>query len=120
MKTKNQNTENKELIREMKQMLHKPTMTLESMIFSGMNEESDDEDKFAEEMPSDDMSSQNIPVSDSVDVTDSINKIRQIALQAIAKLANDPTSKQYDIMKRIWNICDKSFDNKNNETNSGE
>ena len=56
-----------------------------------------------------------------VDVTDTINKIRQMALQAIAKLADNPTSKQYDIMKRIWNICDKSFDNKNNETNnSGE
>ena len=120
MKTKNQNTESKELIREMKQMLHKPTMTLESMIFSGMNEEGDDEDKFAEEMPSDDMSSQNIPVSDSVDVTDSINKIRQIALQAIAKLADNPTSEHYQLLKKVWNLVDKAFENKDNKIPNGE
>lgn len=115
MKTKNQNTENKELIREMKQMLHKPTMTLESMIFSGMNEEGDEEDEFVEEMPSDDM-----PVGDSVDVTDSINKIRQIALQAIAKLADNPTSEQYQLLKKVWNLVDKAFESKDNKIPNGE
>lgn len=118
MKTKVQDINNKQLIREMKQMLHKPTMTLESMIFSGVNEEGN-EDEYGDEVPSEEIS-QNVPNDNGVDVTDSINKIRQIALQAIAKLADNPTSEQYILLKKVWNMVDKAFENKENKMTNGE
>lgn len=43
-------------------------------------------------------------------VTQLINQIRQLALQGIAKLANNPTSIQYDALKKVWQIIDKTVD----------
>ena len=45
----------------------------------------------------------------SPSVKEKINQIRAIALDGIRELADNPTSKEYDVMKRIWNICDKSI-----------
>ena len=44
------------------------------------------------------------------EVTNMINQIRQIALQGIAKLANNPTSPQYDALKKVWQIIDKTVE----------
>ena len=44
------------------------------------------------------------------EVTQLINKIRQIALQGIAKLANNPSSLQYDALKKVWQIIDKTVE----------
>ena len=46
------------------------------------------------------------------EVTQMINQIRQIALQGIAKLANNPTSIQYDALKKVWQIIDKTVETK--------
>lgn len=45
----------------------------------------------------------------SPSVKEKINQIRAIALDGVRELADNPTSKEYDVMKRIWNICDKSI-----------
>lgn len=123
---KKQKIDNKTLISEMKQMLHTPKLTLENMIFSDLNED-DLENYYDDGMPQGGeeggnpkmgMEEPNIPNEN--DITGTINKIRQLALQSIAKLADDPTSKEYDIMKRIWNICDKSFETDKKNNNGGE
>lgn len=44
------------------------------------------------------------------EVTQYINQIRQIALQGIAKLANNPSSLQYDALKKVWQIIDKTVE----------
>ena len=49
------------------------------------------------------------------EVTKMINQIRQIALQGIAKLANNPTSIQYDALKKVWQIIDKTVEVKDDK-----
>lgn len=39
-----------------------------------------------------------------------IDEIRKIALQTIARLAEDPTSESYQMMKKIWVMCDKALE----------
>ena len=123
MEKKKQNIDSKQLISEMKQLLSKPKLTVENMIFSDVNEEdfeNPDEfnDGYEERETMKEVPEKN---ANPVDVTDTINKIRQLALQAIAKLADDPTSEQYQLLKKVWNLVDKAFENKNNDTsNSGE
>lgn len=55
----------------------------------------------------------------SPSVKEKINQIRAIALDGVRELADNPTSKEYDVMKRIWNICDKSI-NDNDKIDSKE
>ena len=114
MEKKKQNIDSKQLISEMKS---KPKLTVENMIFSDVNEEDFEkpdefndgyeEEKEVETVPEESRS--------EVDVTDTINKIRQLALQAIAKLADNPTSEQYQLLKKVWNLVDKAFENKDNK-----
>ncbi|MCD8207115.1 MAG: hypothetical protein LUD72_04165 [Bacteroidales bacterium] len=40
-------------------------------------------------------------------IKDEVDQIRQIALEAICKLAQDPSSEAYQFAKKIWNLCDK-------------
>lgn len=53
-----------------------------------------------------------VPNEGNKNIQDKINQIRQLCLQAITELANDPTSQEYDLMKRIWNLVDKTIENK--------
>lgn len=52
---------------------------------------------------------------DDPEVTGIINNIRQMALNGIAKLANNPTSRQYDALKKIWQIVDKTVEIKDDK-----
>lgn len=47
--------------------------------------------------------------NDGLDVENFINDTRKKALNIMAKLADEPESRTYDIAKRIWQICDKSI-----------
>lgn len=109
----------KELINEMKQMVHKPKLTLESMIFSGMDETDDNQygDEFETEVE-DKPQETDMETKGSIGINGALNKIRQISLEAIAKLADNPTSEEYQILKKIWNTVDKAFESK--KTGSGE
>ena len=42
-------------------------------------------------------------------IKNEIDQIRQIALKTIAKLAEDPTTESYQMMKKIWMMCDKAI-----------
>lgn len=48
----------------------------------------------------------------NAEVVQIINKIRQIALQGISKLANNPESPLYDTLKKVWQILDKTVETK--------
>lgn len=107
------------LIEEMKKLLKKPTLTMESMIFSDVNEDDlehdDDVPEMRDEEPDYDGHG---PAND--DITEIINKIRQLSLQAIAALADDPTSPQYQLLKKVWNLVDKSFESEKKPTHDEE
>lgn len=70
----------------------------------------DDEDFELDDEYEDDTT--NEPIDDTVSVEDSINQIRQIALKAIAELADDPTDSNYILMKKVWSLCDKAVEDR--------
>lgn len=43
-------------------------------------------------------------------IKNEIDQIRQIALRTIARLAEDPTAESYQMMKKIWMMCDKAIE----------
>lgn len=106
---KNKDINNQELISEMQTMLRKPKLTMESMIFSDVNEDDFEDSENMNDMPSDEDNVE-LPEENPIDVTDTINKIRQMSLQAIAKLADNPASEQYQLLKKVWNLVDKAFE----------
>lgn len=59
-------------------------------------------------------------------IKNEIDQIRQIALKTIARLAENPVSESYQMMKKIWMMCDKAIEsalnpdeNGNKKNNSG-
>lgn len=76
-----------------------------------------EEDSFEEEMPQEDeLLSQQKMDNDVTGIEKELTQIRKIALSVINRLADQPTSPQYDTMKKIWNMVDKAIEqpNKNN------
>lgn len=43
-------------------------------------------------------------------IKNEIDQIRQIALKTIARLAENPVSESYQMMKKIWMMCDKAIE----------
>lgn len=100
---------NRELIDEMKLMLEdKPKLTLESFVMPHMEE--NEEGHYEEEPSEEGVEAMNEPemVADNSGIEKELTQIRKIALSAINKLADRPTSNQYKIMKQIWNSVDKA------------
>lgn len=97
-------------IDEMKRMLNgTKRLTLESFIMPEEDEYFGDEDM----MPSRDEEMRE-PVQPKGQEISGIEKeltqIRKIALSVINRLADQPTSPQYDTMKKIWNMVDKAIE----------
>lgn len=110
------------MINEIKDMLYEPTLTVESFILPEdleqdeyPEEESFQETEFSEQMPSQ-QGEENVPMQQEnnySDIQKEIIQIRKIALSVITRLADNPSSESYDLMKKIWNMIDKVNDNKN-------
>lgn len=101
---------NRELIDEMKLMLEdKPKLTLESFVMPHMEE--NEEEHYEEEPSEEGVDVMNEPeemVADNCGIEKELTQIRKIALSAINKLADRPTSNQYKVMKQIWNQVDRA------------
>ena len=46
-----------------------------------------------------------------------LTQIRKIALSVINRLADQPTSEDYNTMKKIWNLVDRAIESNNSESN---
>lgn len=98
-------------IDEMKRMLNgTKRLTLESFIMPEEDEyfEEDSypsrkEERYAQETPQ--QTGQQIS-----GIEKELTQIRKIALSVINRLADQPTSPQYDTMKKIWNMVDKAIE----------
>lgn len=101
------NIDSRELINEMQSLLKTPKLTLENFIFS-----EDEHDFEPEEEEVEEPERFEVPQGTGVDVTDDIIKIRKLALDAIGKVADDPTGEQYQLLKKIWNMVDKAYEAK--------
>jgi hypothetical protein len=77
-------------------------LTLENYILP------EEEESFEDEMPDDEVLQRNS--NDMSSIEKELTQIRKIALSVINRLADQPTSPQYDTMKKIWNMVDKAIE----------
>ena len=77
-----------------------------------------EEDSFEEEMPQeDDVLPQQKMDNDVTGIEKELTQIRKIALSVINRLADQPTSEDYNTMKKVWNLVDRAIENTNNNGN---
>lgn len=87
-----------------------PKTITESLNFNGIQREDDDMEMDGEEPIHDESIEHNHDSeANPLNVENFINDTRKRALQIMAKLAEDPENPIYDISKRIWQICDKAY-----------
>ncbi len=99
-------------VRNMRKLLSEmKKLTLERYILPEEMDDYDDEESFGdEEMP---RRQEMMPQSDKTDISGiekELTQIRKISLSVIQRLADQPTSPQYDTMKKIWNMVDKAIE----------
>ena len=99
---------NQNLIAEMKEMLgEEKKLTVENIVFDEHNEPGYDT-PIQTEFEDEEKPKQTTVVDSSVN--DVINKIRVLSLQGISKLAEHPDSLQYDTLKKVWQLIDKTVE----------
>lgn len=119
------NNKNIRLISEMKETLAKGRKgVLESLVFDddmsfetendtpGYDVDVDFEETEKEETPSNGTPMKNTQQVKTPEVKSVIDNIRRAALQGIQQIADNPTSAEYDVLKKIWQLCDKAVDMK--------
>ena len=112
------------IIEEMKLMLRDktPSLTVESLVFGEDTDPmadvdqlppgyGEDEEMYSQGTPfeseEDDKIAQNVSEVDA-EIKPLVDQIRVLALKGIAKLANNPTSSSYIMLKKIWQTVDKA------------
>lgn len=131
------NTDSRNLIEEMKLMLRDktPSMTVESLVFGEGNDPMADVDQLppkanlGQSQPAtatdttpfqsaeDEKVAQNVSPIDA-EIKPLIDQIRVLALKGVAKLANNPTSESYQLLKKIWQTVDKAAESANKPQNN--
>ena len=94
-------------VNDMRKMLSETKrLTLEHYILP------EEDDSFEEEMPSaeEELPQETETPNDMSNIEQELTQIRKIALSVINRLADQPTSPQYDTMKKIWNMVDKAIE----------
>lgn len=134
---KKNNIDTKQLISEMRQMLGNKKMTVEGLVYGedgeemmGGNEMGDAEGSPEAAAPEaeavaaqQEMGSQNPqipgmnpkeqnPLDGDPEITELITNIRVMTLKGLTKLANNPETAQYDLLKKIFLQIDKSVEDK--------
>ena len=103
----------------MKLMLNdKPSMVLENFIMpEGFEDHFGEEGVHQDEPVNNAASREEQPKSKINDIEKELTDIRKIALSVITRLADQPSSEQYVLMKKIWNTVDKAIENGNENPN---
>jgi hypothetical protein len=132
------NTDSRKLIEEMKLILRDktPSLTVESLVFGEGNDPMSAVDQLppkadlgepSRRPTATDMtpyqSAEDEKVAHNVSPIDAeikplIDQIRVLALKGVAKLANNPTSESYQLLKKIWQTVDKAAESANKPQNN--
>ena len=111
-------SELKENINEIKRLSSKYPKTInEALNFNQLENEAGDEG--FEEMPEEPMDDEP-KEEDGMDIMAFVDDIRKKSLKGMASLADNPDDERYQLLKKIWQICDKkpeqqtAFNNPNN------
>lgn len=97
----------KNVLKEMKLFTNNMPKTItEAMNFEGAPEEPgyDDAEIDAEMEPEHEE-----PKEEHIDWMGFVDDIRKKSLMGMAKLADNPDDPGYDVFKRLWQICDKAY-----------
>ena len=101
-------------INEMRKILSEvKSLTLENFIMP-------EEDSFEEETPIEADNEEEVlhtNPNDMSSIEKELTQIRKIALSVINRLADQPTSEDYNTMKKIWNLVDRAIETNNSENN---
>lgn len=101
-------------INEMRKMLSEvKSLTLENFIMP-------EEVSFEEETPVEADNEEEVlhtNPNDMSSIEKELTQIRKIALSVINRLADQPTSEDYNTMKKIWNLVDRAIETNNSENN---
>lgn len=125
MNAKHNKANTRELISEMKSMLRNPKLTMENMIFSELDDRDvNSNNEITSNGNKDDngMGSSNTMSNETQAFSShtAIAQIRKISLKAVAQLADNPTSPEYEFFKKIWNMCDKGVENGQNKKHNND
>lgn len=105
----------KKEINEINAILRKMPSLNEALSFDEDFEEIPYED---EEIPMDDeMGDMSMPHECNSEGEELINTIRKMALEGMSKLADCTEDPCYDVLKRVWQTCDKVIADKKNPQN---
>lgn len=120
--------DNQQLINEMRSILDegknaKKRVTVESIVFDdpemGMQPDEMNNPGFDDGQP--DFFEEGDTISS--ETAQIVNQMRIMCLDCLRKMANNPESPEYDLFKKIWNLCDKTVGadqaGNNNNNNNG-
>lgn len=108
----------KKNITEMQNLVKTMPKTInESLNFEGTDDELEG---YEEEMPEEEPVDEPVEEEAGMDVMAFVDDIRKKSLKGMASLAENPDDERYQLLKKIWQICDKkpeqqtAFNNPNN------
>ena len=111
----------KKNITEMQNLVKNMPKTINEILsFDGADDELGYEDEMANagEMPEEKVEDE--PKEEGMDIMAFVDDIRKKSLKGMASLADNPDDERYQLLKKIWQICDKkpeqqtAFNNPNN------
>lgn len=115
----------KKNITEMQNLVKTMPKTInESLDFNG----ADDEFGYEGELPEEEDVEEPVeePKEEGMDIMAFVDDIRKKSLKGMASLADNPDDERYQLLKKIWQICDKkpeqqtAFNNPNNPAASAQ
>lgn len=95
-----------ENIKQMKKLSSKMPKTIEEAITFEGNPYEEDDELMGSEME-DEPKSHEEPEDTGMDVMQFVDDIRKKSLRGMAQLADNPDDERYQLLKKIWQICDK-------------
>lgn len=107
----------------MKKLSSKMPKTIDEAINFGGNPYEDDDELMGNDDMGEEPERQEDPEGDSMDVMQFVDDIRKKSLRGMAQLADNPDDERYQLLKKIWQICDKkpeqqtAFSNPNQQGN---
>ena len=113
----------KKNISEMKNLVNNMPKTINEVLnFEGADDELEGYDEVEDEAPVDEPEIDEPKDEDAgMDVMAFVDDIRKKSLKGMAQLADNPDDERYQLLKKIWQICDKkpeqqtAFSNPNNQ-----
>lgn len=95
-----------ENIQQMKKVSSKMPKTINEAINFGEQPYEEDDELMGDDMV-DEPETQEEPEEKGMDVMQFVDDIRKKSLRGMAQLADNPDDERYQLLKKIWQICDK-------------